>query len=131
MSLSSIDQHHYFVTNPATREAFTAAGAAGALLLLEHLALWDEPFRLNRAQAYALGTVTLGACFTWWALRARMPSAAVAWWLIAALGGTPVMVAYWVRWVLGCLDGRALHAGQVAGKDVTHNGHNARATTRY
>jgi hypothetical protein len=91
-----------------------AAGTvSGTALLLEHLALWQEPLRLKPPASYVVGTATLGTALTWWTLRQQCPQAAVAFWGIAGMGGAVVTTAYWLRHVVRQLDARAFQAGTV------------------
>ena len=73
-----------------------AAGAA-ATLVAEHISLYSRPRRLSRPAAYAVGTATLGAWFTAWALRTGNHEAAVAFWSIASAGGAAVAACYLAR----------------------------------
>lgn len=98
----------------ACSDLLAAGAASGTVLLIEHIALWNEPLRLRPPASYVVGTATLGAAFTWWTLRQHCPQAAVAFWGIAGIGGAVVSAAYWARHVVHQLDDRAFRAGTVA-----------------
>lgn len=114
--MPSVSPESPFVTNHLLRDAVVAGSATAGMLLVEHVTLWDEPFRLNRPAAYVVGTATLGVGFTAWAIRHRLHQAAIAWWAIAGIGGVVVISAHWVRRVFDAVDERAFAAGQVAGR---------------
>jgi hypothetical protein len=98
----------------AFHDLLTAGTVSGTALLVEHLALWQEPLRLKPPASYVVGTATLGTALTWWTLRQQCPQAAVAFWGIAGMGGAVVTTAYWLRHVVRQLDDRAFQAGTVA-----------------
>lgn len=112
------------VTNVITDACTIGLITAGALLV-EHLTLWRKPWRLKRAEAYILGTFTLGCGFSLWGFKHRTYQAIAAWWMITALGGLMVIIAHWLRAALDRLDARAFQAGQIAApltaKDIPVN----------
>jgi hypothetical protein len=81
-------------------DALLIGGGTAALLLAEHAILWEDPQRVPRPAAYALGTGTLGMGMLIWALRHRDQAALIAWIaavLIAAPGGAAIITAYYWR----------------------------------
>lgn len=73
------------------------ATLAGALLLVEHLVFRDRRWRLTRPQSYVVGTATIGICHTGWATTTNNADAAIAFWVIAAVGGAVVVGSYWIE----------------------------------
>jgi hypothetical protein len=92
---------------------FICAAGASITLLAEHVALWSVQRHLHQAARYTVGTVTLGIWFTIWCIVIGFQLAAVAFWVIAAIGGATVITCYWVRAVASDSDGLAFWAGSV------------------
>lgn len=90
------------------------AALAGALLLVEHLAFRDRRWRLTRPQSYVVGTATLGLCQTGWAMATANDQAAIAFWVIAAVGGAVVVGAYWIEGRLAVVQQDAQLSGMTA-----------------
>lgn len=112
------------ITSKPLEDAVVAGTLAAGALVVEHLAFWERPWRLSRPASYGLGTATLGLVFTWWARRNRAEESALAWWIIAGLGGSAVVTAHWFRRSLSELDARALAAGRVAGTVAVRRSNN-------
>lgn len=70
---------------------------AAALLLAGHVGLYDK---LSRIEAYAYGTSAIGAGLTHYCLRSDQADAAMAFWLLAGLGGATVAACYKAREIL-------------------------------
>lgn len=74
---------------------------AAALLFAEHMAMWDQPWRIDAPWSYVLGVATLAASWIVWGLSATGPvtpiDAVASIVLISAGGGAVVVVAYAVR----------------------------------
>lgn len=81
-------------------------------LLLEHIAFWNTG--LKRTEAYTLGVATLGIGFTAWSMNPGNVHPAVAFWVIAGVGGFTVVSAYWVRSRVEVIRKRARGAGAAA-----------------
>lgn len=90
------------------------ATLAGALLLVEHMAFRDRRWRLTRPQSYVVGTATLGLCQTGWALTTGYGVAAIAFWVIAGVGGAVVVGAYWIEGRLAAVQSDARLSGITA-----------------
>jgi hypothetical protein len=126
-SASSIPTDRDFVTN--FNEALRIGLGTAGMLLLEHVVLWNQPYRLPRPVAYLVGTATLGCGFSAWAWR-RYPDAVIGYWMIAGICGSAVVGAYWIRHVLHELDRRAYVAGRIAGTAKGwHRGYNETSAT--
>lgn len=73
---------------------------AATLLIAEHLAMWDQPWRLEAPWNYLVGVVTLAAGWAAWGLTAQGPISPVD--AVANIGavtssGAAILVAYWLR----------------------------------
>jgi hypothetical protein len=94
-------------------------GFTAATLIAEHAVLWDDPQRLPRPAAYAVGTFTLGLGLLGWVLRNRQADALTTWLaagVITATGGAAVISAYYVRDVTRKLRHGAQQGGQLHGR---------------
>lgn len=89
------------------------AVSCGAMLLAEHVALWAFNKHIPPTAAYTLGTATIGLWLTAWCVIIGFAMAAVAFWVIAGVGGATVITCYWVRAVASDSDGLAFWAGSV------------------
>lgn len=74
---------------------------AVALLIAEHVTLWNRPWRLTRIASYAVGTATLFTGFVLWAALENGPidpwHAVIAVLVIDLSGGAAIITAYWFR----------------------------------
>jgi hypothetical protein len=105
----------------------TAGALAAGALVAEHAALWGKRWRLSRPAAYALGTATLGTAFVGWAVQQGEYKAAVAWCVIAGMGGAVVTTAYYVRGRVALSDTAAFDTGyQVGYAEGTRRGREER-----
>lgn len=106
------------------RPILTAGLVAGATLITEHVLLWHPrpDKRLTREQGYVIGTATLGAAYSWWALSEGEYRAAAAFWTIAAIGGGAVAAAYEVRRRLEATRQAAWSAARLYGEAMADDG---------
>ncbi len=71
-----------------------------ALLFAEHMALWDQPWRLDAPWNYLLGVLTLAVGWAIWGLTARGPISPID--AVANIGavttsGAVILACYWWR----------------------------------
>lgn len=95
-------------------ELAVCALATMAALIALHIGLWDRPWRASPPFTYVIGVGTLGLGWTAWAIWTNQLMIAVAWWAFAAIAGTPIAIAYWVRHVLAQRDQAAFDAGRLS-----------------
>jgi hypothetical protein len=76
------------------QDAIVAGLGAAGVLIAEHYVFQRGDNKLEPPVTYVLGVATLGTAFTWWAQRQRRPSAALAFWVVAGVGGAATTAAY-------------------------------------
>lgn len=104
-------------------DAILIGGASAAMLLAEHMALWDEPQRLPPPAGYIIGTLTWwGIGMGMWAARNREQRAATAWLaggVVVVVSGGAVCTAHYLRHVVEQLRAAGQRGGQLNGRIVT------------
>ncbi len=91
---------------------------SAAMLLAEHIGMWDQPWRLREPYTYIVGVATLACGWITWGVTATGPVSpidAVANICAVSSSGVVVAVAYYVRARLGRHLDRAQQQGEVIG----------------
>ncbi|HEU5100639.1 MAG TPA: hypothetical protein VFU22_16530 [Roseiflexaceae bacterium] len=91
---------------------------AAALLLVEHIGLWGQTWRLKNPWTYLVGVLTLAVGWIAWAMTAVGPVTPID--AVANIGavssaGAVVLVAYYVRGRLAQRDAQAAQQGEIIG----------------
>jgi hypothetical protein len=91
---------------------------AAALLIAEHLGMWNQPWRLRRPWNYLVGVLTLATGWIAWAATAASPVTPID--AVANIGavstaGVVILIAYYVRGRLDQRDKQAQQQGELIG----------------
>ncbi len=84
------------------------------MLIVEHIGLWDRPWRLSPPASYSIGTLTLAFWFAifCWLVSPEYIFFAVAFLLLAGGSGAFIILAYWLRGRMDILKQRSRNAGR-------------------
>jgi hypothetical protein len=99
-----------------------AAAFTAVLILIEHIALWSAPWRLEPPASYIVGTATIGLGVLLYCAQEHRWEAALVFWCVAGAAGATDVAAYWVRARLALRDAVSFQAGQVAGLEEEDRG---------
>lgn len=105
------------------------AVVAAALLIVEHVTLWQQPWTLSRPASYAVGTATLGLGISITAALLNQPLIAYVFWGVAIPAGAMVIIAYWMRAKLDSLTKSATKRSALAAL-IIEESEEARGTAR-
>lgn len=103
------------MTNQKISDIFIASGIAASALLIEHVALWNKPQRIDHPViSYAVGVATLNSAVTWYLLKHRQYDALASLWSVTGIGGATVATCYYARHVVEKIYQQSYEAGALA-----------------